>query len=115
MRYLRHLILGAIAVALIIVALANRDMVTLNLLPEPFAGLIGTSLSLQLPLFLVIFAGIAGGLLIGFFWEWLREMKLRSAANKGQREVTRLTREVKRLKGQKNEGKDEILALLDDA
>ncbi|MEM9349145.1 MAG: LapA family protein [Pseudomonadota bacterium] len=117
-RYIRYLFLDAVAVVLIVVSLANRGTVTLNTLPEGLATMPGLDLlafSIELPLFLVIFAGIAVGLLIGFVWEWLREMKHRSAAARGQREATQLKREVKRLKGEKHEGKDEVLALLDDA
>jgi len=59
--------------------------------------------------------GIAFGLLIGFVWEWLREWKHRSAVRKEHKQVVRLEREVTRLKAEKNEGKDDVLALLDDA
>ncbi|MEO1285941.1 MAG: LapA family protein [Pseudomonadota bacterium] len=117
-RYIRYLFLACVAVALIVVSLANRNVVTLTTLPEGMLGIPGAELltfSIELPLFIVIFGGIAVGLLIGFVWEWLREMKLRSAAARGEREATQLKREVKRLKGEKNEGKDEVLAMLDDA
>jgi len=116
-RYLRYLFLATIAVVLIVVSLANLDTVTLNSLPAGMTGMPGLDLlafSIEIPLFLVIFAGIAAGLMIGFVWEWLREMKHRSAAARGQREAAQLKREVKRLKGANNEGKDEVLALLDD-
>jgi hypothetical protein len=35
--------------------------------------------------------------------------------NKQAREIRKLEREVARLKGEKHEGKDEVLALLDEA
>lgn len=115
MRYIRYAFLAALAVVLVSVALANRDAVTLNLLPEPLADLLGLGYSISLPLFIVIFGGIIAGLLIGFCWEWLREYKHRSAAGKAQRELKQTQREVRRLKGKQNEGKDEVLALLDEA
>ena len=115
MRYLRYLVWGVIAIALIVVALANRQSVTLTMLPDDLAGLLGLNFSLQLPLFMVIFAGIAVGVFLGFVWEWLREHKHRSAASKSGKQVARLEREVTRLRGEKNEGKDEVLALLEDA
>ena len=43
------------------------------------AALTGIDWQIDMPLFLVIFAGIAAGLLIGFFWEWARETKHRSS------------------------------------
>lgn len=114
MRYVRYLIIALIAIGLIVVALANREAVTLRLLPEDLAALTGYSFLITLPLFLVIFAGIAVGILLGFVWEWMREYKHRSEASQKGREVSKLRREVKRLRGEKHEGKDEILALLED-
>ena len=117
-RYLRYLVLAAIAIVLVVVALANRDTVTLNSLPSGLQGVPGLdllSVSIQLPLFLVIFAGIAAGVLIGYVLEWVREHKHRAAMRSEHREVVSLKREVKQLKGKANEGKDEVLALLDDA
>lgn len=113
MRYLRYLFLSIIGVLLITLALANRQMVTLRLLPEELAGVFNLSGALTLPLFLVIFAGIVVGLLIGFVWEYLREFKHRSALSKRGREVNKLEREVKRLKGQSGDGKDDVLALIE--
>lgn len=115
MRYIRYAFLASLGVVLISVALANRGMVTLNLLPVPLADLVNFNFSISLPLFIVIFGGIVAGLLIGFFWEYLREYKHRAAAGAAQRELKSSQREVRRLKGKANEGKDEVLALLDEA
>ena len=52
---------------------------------------------------------------MGFVWEWIREHDQRAEAARTAREMRRLEREVKRLKGVQNEGKDEVLALLDKA
>lgn len=113
MRYIRYLILAAIGVALVAVALANREPVSLQLLPEGLARIAGMNQSLQLPLFLVIFGGVAVGVLIGFIWEWLREHKHRAEVSRKSKEVGKLEREVKKLKGEKHQGKDDVLALLD--
>ena len=116
MRYLRYLFLAALAVALIVIALANSQIVTLRALPETLAQATGYSWSIPLPLFVVVFAGILAGLLIGFFWEWLREHKHRAEASKKRGEVKKLEAEVRRLKGvQAKEEGDEVLALLDEA
>ena len=115
MRYLRYLILGIIAVALIVVSMANRSAVTLSLLPEPIADLVGYSVSITLPLFIVILGFIVVGILLGFVWEWLREHKHRSAAARAEREAKDLKRQVRRMQGEKHEGKDEVLALLEDS
>ena len=115
MRYIRYAFLGGLGIVLIAVALANRGMVTLKLLPTGLSDLVGMNQTIDLPLFVVIFGGIVAGLLIGFVWEWLREHKHRAEAARQGREVRKLNREVRRLKGEKHEGKDEILALLDEA
>ncbi len=115
MRYIRYACIAVFAVALIALALANRSMVTLKMLPDELAGFFAVNPSIQLPLFVVIFGGIIAGLLVGFVWEWMREHAIRSEASKTAREKRRLEREVERLKGEKHEGKDEVLALLDEA
>jgi NhaP-type Na+/H+ or K+/H+ antiporter len=115
MRYIRYAFLGALGLVLISVALANRGLVTLKLLPDALSDLLGMNHTIDLPLFVVIFGGIAGGLMIGFVWEWLREHKQRRQASVQARETRRLEREVTRLKGEKHQGKDDVLALLDEA
>ncbi len=114
MRYLRYFFLAVLGLCLIIVALANRQIVTLTLLPEDLAVFSGLSWQIQLPLFLVVFAGILAGLLIGFVWEWLREYKHRSEASRAKRDTAKLEREVKRLKRRDASGQDDVLALLED-
>jgi lipopolysaccharide assembly protein A len=114
MAALRFIFWAAVAVALIIVGIANRGLVTLRALPEGLASLLGLSPDIDLPLFVVIFLGVAAGLLIGFVWEWLREARQRAEARAKGREVEALQREVGRLKSQANVGKDEVLALLDE-
>jgi len=113
MRYIRYLFLAALGIALAIVAFANREMVTLHLLPEEISGFLGYSWQVRLPLFIVIFLGIVAGLMIGFIWEWLRESKHRSKARRAEQAAVRLSHEVKDLK-RKKAGNDDVLALLDD-
>lgn len=115
MRYVRYLCIAIFAIALITVAIANRGLVTLKVLPDGIANLFAVAPSVELPLFVVIFLGIIIGLLVGFVWEWLREHTVRAENARNAREVRRLMREVKRLKSDKHEGKDEVLALLDEA
>ena len=113
MRYIRYLILGTIAVALVVVSMANLGAVTLSLLPNPIAELVGYSFSITLPLFIVLLGSIVVGLLLGFVWEWLRESKYRSAGARAEREAKDLKRQVRRMQGDKHKGKDEVLALLE--
>lgn len=114
MRYIRYACIAVFAIALIAIALANRELVLLKVLPQEVAGYFAVNPTVQLPLFLVIFMGIILGLLVGFVWEWFREHAVRAEAARKSREVRRLEREVKRLRGEKHQGKDEVLALLDE-
>jgi len=113
-RFLRYLVLGLLTAGLVTFAIANRDPVTLQALPQDMGLFMGFTWSIQLPLFLVIFGGIGAGLLIGFFWEWARESKHRTTASTKARDVARLEREVTKLRAAaRPEPEDEVLALLE--
>lgn len=111
MKYLRYLVLLLIAIGLVAVALANREVVTLHMLPPDLAQLVGIDWTIRLPIFLVGFGGVVVGVLIGFVWEWLREHKHRAAAAAKAREVQQLKREV--AQAAPPPPKDDVLALLD--
>lgn len=115
LRYLKYLVLLCIAVFLASVAVANRQVVELNLVPAGLAELLGFNMSLSVPLFVVVFAGVGIGVLIGYLFEWLREYKQRAEAAAQRREMDRMRRELRRVKGSLNEGKDEVFALLEEA
>ncbi|MEM9910768.1 MAG: LapA family protein [Pseudomonadota bacterium] len=115
MRYLRFLSIAIFGIALVLIALANRQTVAVQILPGELAGVAALNPTHEVPLFIVIFGGILAGLVIGFVWEWIREGKERAQATKEHRELVALRAEVKALKGAKYEGKDEVLALLDEA
>ena len=112
-RTLRYLFLALLAIALVSLALANRAPVALRALPDDLAVLFGANYEVQVPLFLVVFLGIALGLILGFAWEWAREHKHRVAAVSGTRAVAKLERELAVMKDSTSTPKDEILALLD--
>jgi len=113
LRSLRFIFLGLLAIVLLAVASANRTPVAVRLLPPEMDAFFSTGLSVELPLFLVIFLGIIAGLAIGFVWEWFREAKLRAEASQHKRKVVHLEREVTRLKGASGERQDEVLQLLE--
>ena len=114
MRFVRYFILGLISVGLIVVSLANREMVTLKLMPEVLGDLFGMYAIIHVPLFVSILSGVAAGLLIGFVWEWLREMKYRVAVKSEHKQVVLLNREVDKLKSESPKAQDDILTLLDE-
>jgi len=115
MRYVRYLCIAIFALALIAVALANRSVVSLKVLPTEVSGFFALNPELRVPLFIVILGSIIAGLLVGFVWEWFREYNQRAEAARQAREMRRLEREVARLKGEKYKGQDDVLALLDQA
>lgn len=112
-RYLRYLFLGLLGLCLLTVALANRPTVAVRALPDDLAAFLGVNWQMDLPLFLIIFASIVAGLLIGFVWEWFREHKIRATASTKTREVSRLERELATMKDASSLPQDDILALLD--
>ena len=117
MRYIRYAILVVIGLCLLVLAMANRDFVTLQLLPPEVSLLVGFGASVSLPLFIVILLGVIGGLLLGFVWEWLREHKHRAEAAAQRREKDRLAAEVtamKRAKAKAAAKGDDVLALLEE-
>lgn len=113
MQVIRVTFLIVVGSALVVFALANRDMVTLRLLPPEISDLIPLTVGVRVPAFMAIFGGILIGLLIGFVWEWMREHRYRAAAARRKRSITKLEEEVHGLKMEKSSGKDEILAMLD--
>ncbi len=113
MRYLRYGFLAIVGLCLLVVALANRGMVGIKLLPEEMAAEVGQPFQYEMPLFVIIFASIAVGLLIGFVWEWFREHKHRAEARLQKREKEKLARQVRGMRAEKSQGQDDVLALLD--
>jgi len=113
MRYLRYLFLAILAVCLITVALANTSPVVVRWLTDDMAAFLGIQNAVTLPLFIVIFGGIVAGILVGFIWEWFREHKHRAEAANQRREKERLEKEMSRIKGNTDNAKDDVLALLE--
>lgn len=113
MRFIRMMFIGLLAVVLIAVALANRQLVTLKLFPASVDQFIGREWAVDLPLFLIIFLAVAFGMVVGLVWEYLREAHLRREADRRSSEIARLKREVGHLRDEHAGPNDEILAIVD--
>ena len=113
MRFLRLLFVTLLAIVLIAVALANREMVVLNAFPANFGQYVAGTWSVTLPLFLVIFLAMALGVAVGLIWEWLRETHIRREARQRSDQVARLEREVGHLRDSHAAPRDEVLAIVD--
>lgn len=110
MRTLKYLILALVLIAIVVLALANRETVTLHLLPSGMQRVV--PLSVDLPLFVVILLSAVGGIILGYLFEWLREHKHRRLAARKSQEARQLNREVSRLRQETNRPEDDVLALL---
>ena len=113
MRLIRLSFVVLLAIILIAVALANRDVVTLNAFPANLGQYLGGQWAISLPLFLVIFLAFALGMLAGLIWEYLREAHIRREARRRSGEVQRLEQEVNQLRDRHANPRDEVLAILD--
>jgi uncharacterized integral membrane protein len=112
MTFIRYLFLGVVALILMTLALANRQVVTLRLIPEDLGIRPTFDDGLSLPLFVVIFAAIALGLLIGFTWEWMREHKHRAEARAQRAQKEKLEKELAKTKA-RAEPDDDVIALVE--
>lgn len=112
-KYLRYAALLGLALACLTLAMANRTVVTLSLLPDDLAALLNWQARADLPLFLVLALGVVLGLALGFVWEWLRERKHRKVARVQTRAVSKLERELAAMKDQTSLPQDPVLALLE--
>ena len=113
MRYLRMIFVAVLALALLTVALANRQLVTVGLFPGQLDAYFGGGWAARMPLFLVILLSLLIGMLLGLVWEWMREAHLRQESARRAHELTRLEREVGGLRTTHAAPRDEVLAVLD--
>ena len=112
MRLVRTLFLIFLAIILVVISLANSENVSIYLLPTDLSSLMETTISINIPLFLVFFSGIFIGLVIGFVWEWLREYKFRVEANLNEKRLSKVETELSEMHAKDNKG-DDVLTLLE--
>ena len=94
-RFLKALVLLPVAIIVVLLAVANRAPVLLSF--DPFsAG--PPEFSVQLPLFALLFAAVAVGVVVGGTATWLAQGKHRRARRHFRREVNRLRGETERLR-----------------
>ncbi len=111
MRIVKFILLGLILLGIVVLALANRDPVTVRLLPEGLAWL-SPDAFLELPLFVVSLLSIVTGMVLGYLLEYVREHKHRRRAATKAREAAQLNREMEGLRRETRKPKDDVLALL---
>lgn len=96
-RFLKSLVLVPLAIVMIVLAVANRQDVTLSL--DPFSSE-KPALLITAPLFWFLFAAVALGVAIGGAATWARQGKWRKEARAKRREANRWHQEADRLKAE---------------
>ena len=90
-RILRWIIGVPIFIAVMFFAVANRKWETLSLDPINETN---PALSIDMPLWLLLFLGIFIGIIVGWFFCWRAQAKWRKLARDRQAEITRLQNEM---------------------
>lgn len=93
-RFLKALILLPVAILVILLAVANRQDTVLSFdpfSPEPI-------FSVQLPLYAIVFAAVAIGIVVGGIGAWLGQGRTRASARHHRREREKLERETAQLR-----------------
>lgn len=93
--FFKALVLVPIALIVVLFSVANRAPVRVSLDPISRDA---PAFALDLPLFAVILAAIALGILIGGFASWLAQGKHRKAARVNRREADKLRNEAQSLR-----------------
>ncbi|MCJ1899513.1 MULTISPECIES: LapA family protein [Paracoccus] len=115
MRTIRVFFLVILAIVLMLLAAANRQLVTVSLVPEALAQFAGGRWSLTMPAFVALFLAMVFGVLVGLVWEWLRESHLRAESSRRAHDLAQLQREVGDLRRTHAAPRDDVLAILDES
>jgi len=93
-RFIRRLILLAVAVVIIALMVANRHTVSVAL--DPFASEVPAA-AIEAPMFVVLFAALLAGFVLGGIGAWTSQAKWRELARKRTKETHRLRKDRERL------------------
>ena len=86
----------------------------IRVLPSELEGFLGGGMIFSIPIFVLFLCGVIFGLFVGFVWEWIREMKHRSASSRKSKELAKVENELSQLKRESGQNEDEILLLLNN-
>ena len=91
-RWIKAGFLAVLALVLLSIGLANRDLVELRLMYTEISAFAGFNYSITLPLYLIVFLCIGFGVMIGFIWAILVSRSRRFGVNPPPaRQATKLT------------------------
>ncbi len=97
--FIKALILVPIGFLVILLAIANREDVTISF--DPFST-VDPLLAYSLPLWLALFAALVLGVIVGGIAAWLVQSKHRRAERQYKREADSLRREVESARASNN-------------
>lgn len=86
----------------------------IRVLPSELEGFLGGGMIFSIPIFVLFLCGVIFGLFVGFVWEWIREMKHRSASSRKSKELAKVENELSQLKRESGQNEDEILVMLNN-
>ena len=113
-RYIRVIFLACLFIIILTLAVANRELVDIRMLPSELEGFLGGGMIFTIPIFVLFLCGVIFGLFVGFVWEWIREMKHRSAASRKSKKLAKVENELSQLKRESGQNEDEIMLLLNN-
>ena len=86
----------------------------IRILPSELEGFLGGGMIFSIPIFVLFLCGVIFGLFVGFVWEWIREMKHRSASSRKSKKLAKIENELSQLKRESGQNEDEIMLLLNN-
>ncbi len=86
----------------------------IRILPSELESFLGGGMIFSIPIFVLFLCGVIFGLFVGFVWEWIREMKHRSASSRKSKELAKVENELSQLKRESGQNEDEIMLLLNN-
>jgi uncharacterized integral membrane protein len=107
MRFLSYTVFFVLTFVIIMLAVANRQLVRVNLIPDFTAYGVPASPDHEVPLFSVALICGTLGFILGAAREYLRESRLRRESRKRGKELGALKREVDALKGAQKQPEDD--------
>ena len=86
----------------------------IRILPSELEGFFGDGMIFSIPIFVLFICGVIFGIFVGFVWEWIREMKHRSASSRKSKELAKVENELNQLKRDRGQNDDEVLLLINN-
>tara|TARA_B100000686_G_C16131068_1_gene637428 strand:- start:214 stop:558 length:345 start_codon:yes stop_codon:yes gene_type:complete len=114
MKLFRSLIFVCTGGLIILLCLANQEMVTIRVLPDGFSLFNKGQFIAEFPLFLIILFFSFLGICFGACGEWVRANRNRRRARLERKEYKNLEKELLVARKKSKNGSEDLLAMLED-